>query len=293
MSLPGMLSSASQRFHFTVISCLVVLSLFLFALLVYLVAPDTRGWNLLLNVVLAILSSTIFAIVTAFFIRYFFDDPFEMSAANRLLPKDIGPALKDMAEDALTYRLLVRTGRHFRADVLPILVRNATRRRSPMRIEVVLLDFRDQDVCERYASYRRSSSFDGKDWDVTYVKKEVLATILKLIEATHNHRQFITFHLYLSKRLSTFRIDGSHDQVIVTREDPRDVAFLYRKSDADFSAYSTEFIWTQEGASKEMACPTADTPIEALYAMFESSKEISELAEDVIASTNEPSPYVR
>ena len=164
MSLSGIFSSPYQRRKFLSISALFVAILIAFILFFYHYMPDTRLWNLIINILVALVSSSAFALAAVLFVRIFFDDPNEASLKKKLHPKDIGSALTDMASSTLEYKLFVRTGRHFRAEILPILLKNARRNRREVRIEAILLDFRKDNVCEKYASYRRSSSSDGEKW---------------------------------------------------------------------------------------------------------------------------------
>jgi hypothetical protein len=110
------------------------------------------------------------------------------------------------------------------------------------------LDFRDQVACEKYASFRQEASFDKQLWSLAYVQTEVIATILRAIEVSKASSTFIEIDLFLSKRLSTFRIEGTSDAIIVTREDPTDNAALYRRSDPHFGAFLKEFSWIKQEA---------------------------------------------
>ena len=293
MSLYGIFSSPSQRRRFLLTSGLIVVATALCVLMIYLCSPGTRGWNLLLDVLVGLLASAIFVIVGSLYVKYFFEDPHEISLANKLLPQDIDLALTTMAQSAFEYKLFVRTGRHFRAAILPILISNSTKLQRRITIEVVLLDFRNDDVCEKYASYRASSSFDHHQWNKKYVQKEILATILQLIQAAHDHHPFTRINLYLSSRLSTFRFDGSQDQIIVTREDPKDIASRYPSSNSEFSAYLNEFHWAQEEACKIEVGVIDEAPIATLREMFDNCPIISKLEEEATDATNNPSPYVR
>ena len=204
MSLYGIFSSPSQRRLFLLVSVSLVVILALCILIIFDKSPDTRGWNLFLDVLVGVLASAIFIILGSLFVKYFFKDPHEISFANKLLSKDIGPTLITMAKSATEYKLYVRTGRHFRAEILPILSDNATKLRRRVTVEAILLDFRNDDVCAKYASYRQSSSFDHYNWTKEYVQTEILATILKLIQAaqrTHNLLESIST-LPLASRLS-------------------------------------------------------------------------------------------
>ena len=124
------------------------------------------------------------------------------------------------------------------------------------------------------------------------MQKEILATILALIKASHDNRGLVDIELFLSKRLSTFRIEGSSDEILVTREDPKDTASRYLRAHRDFAAFVTEFGWIREEAYRVVKEETGVLP-PTLQAMFGENAEIvslDKLASDAAASS---SPYVR
>lgn len=293
MSLSGVMSSPSQKRSFLLASILIIVISCILVWVLYYFTSDTRGWNLLINFLVAIVAAGIFALTAALYIAYFFVDPFEVASAIKLLPQDIAQALTGMAENAADYKLFVRTGRHFRAEILPLLIKNAKKSRRQIRIEAVLLDFRDDNICQRYATYRENSSFDSKLWTKEYVQKEVLATILKLVDAATNHSSLIRVDLYLSTRLSTFRIDGSSDEVVVTREDPKDKASRYRRADSDYSAFMNEFNWARDAAFKVKEGTGGASLPATLEEMFDNSPLVAKFADEAAKATFEPSPYAR
>jgi hypothetical protein len=282
MSTRGLLSSPSQRkiiatFSLTAIACLI-----LAITGIYKYAPQTRGWKLTSEVLVAFTSSAMFAFLSATFL-HFFTDPYEMEASTYLLPSDIGSRLKALAESGTDYKLYVRTGRHFRAEVLPLLEKKATDARMHLRVEVILLDFRDKVVCRRYADYRKYS--------LQYVQWQIMATILKLIEASKN-TPFLEIDLYLSARLSTFRFDGTTDEFIVTREDASDFAAQYPRSNTFFGALVNEFTWVKADAFKVPKAPSNRLP-ETLEAMFGADPLIRSLLPKATTAALEGSPYGR
>ncbi len=292
MSLSGILTSPSQRRTFLLISALIIVLAAIVICLIFLFAPDTRSWNILISLLISMLASGCFALVSGLFISYFFVDPVEMAAKSILLPEDIGQALCDVATKAVDYKIYVRTGRHFRAEILPLLVERARRSRHPINVEVILLDFRDADVCERYATYRKIVSFDKEVWNTGYVQKEILATILKLIEVSNGNQGFVDINLFLSKRLSTFRIEGSSDEILVTREDPKDEASRYLRTHRDFSALIVEFCWIRDEAYDIKKGARGVLPSN-LSEMFDDIPVITELEDLARKAIGEPSPYAR
>jgi hypothetical protein len=242
MTLSGILGSPSQRRSFLLASTTVLVLCVVASLGVSAFAPSTPVWNTINSLFISVVGSGVFALAAGLYLTYFFVDPNDIGAETILLPQDIGQALQAIASTAADYKIFVRTGRHFRAEILPILIKEARSSRRPIRLEVVLLDFREKGLCEKYANFPKASSFDRQLWNTTYVQKEILATILKLIRASQDNPSIVGIELFLSQRLSTFRIEGSSDEILVTREDPKDMASRYRRAHRDFAAFVTEFL---------------------------------------------------
>jgi len=226
------------------------------------------------------------------FCLLFFTDPEAIAKRSIVLPEDINSTLNDIAGKAADYKIFVRTGRHFRAKILPILVKRAREKRLPIRIEVVLLDIRNLSICEKYAHYRSASSFDHKLWDINYVRTEVVSTILSLIQSSRENPGLIEVQLFLSQRLSSFRIEGSSDEILVTREDPKDTASRYFRTDRDFGAFVTEFTWIRDEAFCVAEKGSREIP-KTLSAIFGVDAEITKLGNTVSQAMNTQSPYVR
>lgn len=292
MTLSGILSSPSQRRSFLLASGAVLLIFIMVTLAISYFAPNSPVWNVLNNLFISVVASGIFALVSGLYISYFFIDPSDISAESTLLPEDIDQALQRIATRAVDYKIFVRTGRHFRAEVLPLLIKQARKTRRPIRVEVILLDFRDIGICERYSNYRQISSFDRQLWDTSYVQKEVLATIIALIDASQSNFGLIDIHLFLSKRLSTFRIEGSSDEILVTREDPKDLAARYSRTHRDFAAFVTEFSWIRDDSYQITKHGSGALPA-TLQEMFGESSDIARLEAQAEKASSSPSPYVR
>jgi len=153
----------------------------------------------------------------------------------------------------------------------------------PIRAEVILLDFRDAAVCKRYADYR--------GYQVEYVQWEIMATILRLIEASAS-TPFLEVELYLSTRLSIFRLDGTTDEFIVTREDASDFAARYRRSNSYFGALLNEFSWVKADAYRISNIPPFNRLPPTLDEMFGDLGPLHTLlAQAAEEATSENSPY--
>lgn len=293
MTVSGILNSPSQRRIFLLATGLVLLISTAIAVAVAYFAPNTPTWNVFNNILASIISSGIFAVVATLYLSYFFRDPNELEASSILLPEDIGQKLISIAKAAPDYQIYVRTGRHFRAETLPVLLKTARESRRPIQIDVVLLNPRNHQICEKYAQYRMSASFDKKSWSTQYVKSEIMATILTLIDAAHSNQGLVNINLFLSDRLSIFRIEGSSNEILITREDPKDTAYQYKRSDHHHAAFSMEFAWIRNQAFPVIAVsenPLPSTLVEIFGTEIEDLDLLETAAREAMRS---PSPYAR
>lgn len=266
MSLSGIFSSAYQRRSFLLATGGLLLLCFLAILWIANIPQQTPSLVAFNSFLTSVVASGAFAIISTLYIS-FFVDPNEVQKAAVVLPQDITQNLERIVADSTDYQINVRTGRHFRADTLPRLLDQAKKHRQPIRLDVILLDFRDTALCEQYARFRQSATFDSHLWDVKYVQSEVLATILAIARARIEYPLLLDVHLYLSKRLSTFRIEGSSQELIITREDPKDFAYRYHRSHRDYAAYAHELGLIRNEAS-QVQIPLKAAHTEVLQMMF-------------------------
>jgi hypothetical protein len=281
MSTRGILSSPYQRRVIVTFSIVAIAILLLLVILLNALTPETRAWKLVSDILVALTASAMFAVLSVDLL-HFFTDPSEIEASTQLLPGDIDGALDTLARSAADYILYVRTGRHFRAKVLPVLVEKANAGRRRIKIEVVLLDFREAELCQLYASYR--------NWSLEYVQAQIMSTILKLVDASVA-TSFVDIDLYLSKRLSTFRLDGTTDEIIITREDRGDYAARYKRSDPYFAAFANEFSWVKTEAFHVKKAPGRTALPPTLRDMFGDLPVIRSLLEIATQAKSESSPY--
>ncbi len=119
-----------------------------------------------------------------------------------------------------------------------------------------------------------------------------MATILKLIEASVS-TPFLEVELYLSTRLSIFRLDGTSDEFIVTREDASDFAARYRRSNSYFGALLNEFSWVKADAYRIPIVPPSNRLPATLDEMFCDFGPFRSLLAQAENATSEGSPYGR
>lgn len=138
------------------------------------------------------------------------------------------------------------TGTYLRAATLPECVAIARREKRVLKLQAEILDPADEQVCRRYAEYRRSLSPEpdgtGETWTTDRTRKESFATILAACWY-RQHFTFLTVALGLTSTMSTFRWDMSARYLIITQEDPAQPALVadagkpfYRACDRELQA---------------------------------------------------------
>jgi hypothetical protein len=273
------------------LSCSLILISFCVTLGIAYWAQVTPFWSTLNNFLISIVASGAFAVFSVMFIE-FFADPAQEHDKIVVLPQDIGKHLDRIAAEATDYRIYVRTGRYFRSSILPRLLDQARTGKRKLRVEVVLLDFRDEVMCKRYSQYRSGASFDTTDWSIDYVQTEILATVMTIARQAIENPTLLEAHLFLSCRLSTTRIEGSADEIVITREDPKDFAYRFHKSHRDYSAYLTEFEWIRDSASA-ISLPKVPVSGSLCEAVFGQHSLALRLESAAIAATASKPPYGR
>ncbi|MGQ0280266.1 hypothetical protein ACT17R_16630 [Sphingopyxis sp. Q841] len=290
MDLATILGSRSQRRAFVLATVLVLVVGSLLALLVAHNVPETPVWNAFVNLLISVPAAGVFALLSGLYLWYFFSDPSKVLMQSYLFPKDISSSLTELARHGTEYKIFVRTGRHFRASILPIIIEKARTSRAPLRLEVALLDFRNESLCARYSRYRQSASFDRNTWSPGYVRTEIHATILAILTALNENNGLISADLYLSPRLSTFRIEGTADALIVTREDPNDAAYRYHRGQPEFAAYSAELRWVFDESERVVSSSGGVLPV-SLSELFGSDVVTASSEIAARAATKAQSPY--
>lgn len=142
------------------------------------------------------------------------------------------------------------TGIFTRAVTLPELAKQARLANKPIEIKLQIIDPLNIDICLKYAEYRRglnTASNQPQLWNFRYVRNQSFATIVKSIIIS-SQEPLIDISIRLKNHFSLFRVDASSSSVIVTKEDPREVAFVFYRNSTSFNSYCHEFKETNKQA---------------------------------------------
>ena len=117
-------------------------------------------------------------------------------------------------------------GRWVRTEAIAGLRESARLRGRKGRVELIILDPREESLCRSYAEYRDVLAYDDRDISsVEDVKLELIATLIHCIRASTDPR--LDVELYFRSDLDFVRLDISSSVVFRTLVDPRNVAIVH------------------------------------------------------------------
>lgn len=208
---------------------------------------DTEAvWRSVLNGLIATIIVTTFV---ALAVRYM-SPPREVSDATSYIHShDISMYLEDAARSTKEWTYYGHTGRYVRSAIFPILLGKAQGGRA-IDVCMLILDPRDDRLCEYYARYRKTArtAKTGPQWTKDTVKSELLATVLAAMEL--RALGSINVEIGFIKHVSLFRIDLSTDRLLITQEDSLEPALGYESGPGFYEYYRRDIMMAREQASR-------------------------------------------
>ncbi|MFR9776403.1 hypothetical protein ACL02O_10140 [Micromonospora sp. MS34] len=170
-----------------------------------------------------------------------------VSMVRVLHGSEVGQALAEARRLTDRWNFKGGTGTYTRAVTLPECLEHARRRNATLHVAVEIIDPTDEEVCERYARFRRSLAPDGpgERWTVDRTRKESYATVLAA--CWHLQRSgLLTIDVRLSAQMTTFRYDLSSSCVIITQENPQTPALRIDRKELYYNRFNIELQYSRE-----------------------------------------------
>ncbi|MBL1073505.1 hypothetical protein JK358_03780 [Nocardia sp. 2] len=183
----------------------------------------------------------------------------DTAAVKMLYGPEIGEAHTEARRDTDQWACRSGVGTYLRAVTLPSLLERARVDQRPIRVQVEIIDPRDEHLCEADAQYRASLQSPGDaarvTWTADRVRRQALATIL----AAYWYRKqstFLSVDVALSSTMSTLRWDLSSSCVILTPRNPSTPALKFTRDKPHYRDYNRELLTSFEQAHR--LSPTDD-----------------------------------
>ncbi len=163
-------------------------------------------------------------------------------------PKGIETILEKSRQETDFWYFSGGTGTYTKAVTLPILSKKARELGKSINIDLLIINPLNPEICGLYAQLRsslRPSDKDGLEWTNDYVRNHSLATIV-LCYALSSENKLLNISIGLKNHFSLFRFDISSNKVLITKEDPKDLAMLFNKNSFTYDSYKSDFQQTFE-----------------------------------------------
>ncbi|MEV0428673.1 hypothetical protein ACIBPB_30035 [Micromonospora sp. NPDC049836] len=170
-----------------------------------------------------------------------------VSMVRVLHGSEVGQALAEARRHTDRWTFKGGTGTYTRAVTLPECLEHARRRNATLHVAIEIIDPTDEEVCERYARFRRSLAPDapGERWTVDRTRKESYATVLAA--CWHLQRSgLLTIDVRLSAQMTTFRYDLSSSCVIITQENPQTPALRIDRKELYYNRFNIDLQYSRE-----------------------------------------------
>ncbi|MFG2164396.1 hypothetical protein [Micromonospora chersina] len=170
-----------------------------------------------------------------------------VSMVRVLHGSEVGRALAEARQHTDSWAFKGGTGTFTRAVTLPQCLEHARRRNATLSFAIEIIDPTDEDVCERYARFRRSLDPDapGERWTVDRTRKESYATVLAA--CWHLQRSgLLTVEVRLSAQMTTFRYDLSSSCVVITQENPQTPALRIDRRELYYNRFNIELDYSRK-----------------------------------------------
>jgi hypothetical protein len=176
---------------------------------------------------------------------------------NVVYSHDIKSTLSTLVQDTEYFYYLGHTARWNRSVSLPILRDIAEKSRTTKIVELVILDPRNENLCDFYINQAFSRRKEGLDLiSIVELQVELVATIFKALEL--NQSNFVDCKVYLSNSVTISRFDISQKGILLSKPYKGDPAIFFPANTFFYNSYKEEYRVAKSQANlfepNEMCC---------------------------------------
>ncbi|MBN3822602.1 hypothetical protein G3O00_03085 [Burkholderia sp. Ac-20384] len=170
----------------------------------------------------------------------------QKSTVEVIEPKQINSLLRRAVPDSRYWAYKGGCGRYTRAVTIPLMAHAARNQGFGRDIRISLLNPSNEELCDHYATYRRSlkSAHDGEPWTTEIVQSEIVATIVAALRTKHDE-PLLDIQISLANYFSSFRLDISDLYTIVTKEDKEAAGLLADVDSYFYDSYKDDLRLTE------------------------------------------------
>lgn len=267
----------NSPYKFKVFLSLSIVGLVILLFINFYILPTYMGTNpslkdttfSVINNITALILSSLGAIL---FLYYFTPKVMNETDIKIIMPSDLKNYLNYILNNTKSYSYLGHTARWTRSTTLPKLYSIAKAENDTKIVNIVIINPNKDKLLNYYKDFGHGQRSKGnKIKEAKDVQKELLTTIL--ICYLFNKKDFFQIKLYLSSKISLFRIDMSEDSAIMTKPYPLEPGVMFYKKTFFYKSYAEEIKIAQE-QSKLLDFNKANFNIDEENINIENTKKI-------------------
>lgn len=238
-------SKYKKRHYFIFLVTAFIILVIIKIIAIYPLANDQNVIGILILTLDNLIALTLSIFVAS--LAYIFFTPNNIREGDiHIVPSyDLESELEKIIEDTETYYYAGHTARWNRSVTLKKLESKAKLKNTRIEISFIILDPNSEKVCLYYSEFGHANRKNSSQIDsIKNVRIELITTIL--ICAKYRIEPLLDIKVYLTDKVSLFRLDISNTGAIITKADPKEPALAFPKDTFFYRSYREEFRVTRD-----------------------------------------------
>lgn len=238
-------SKYKKRHYFIFLITAFIILVIMKVIAIYPLANDQDAIGILILTLDNLIALTLSIFVAS--LAYIFFTPNNIREGDiHIVPSyDLENELEKIIEDTETYYYAGHTARWNRSITLKKLESKANLKNTRIEVSFIILDPNSEKVCLYYAEFGHANRKNSSQIDsIKNVRIELITTIL--ICAKYKIEPLLDIKVYLTDKVSLFRLDISDTEAVLTKADPKEPALAFPKDTFFYRSYREEFRVTRD-----------------------------------------------
>lgn len=238
-------SKHKKRHYFLFLTAAFIILLIIKFIAVYPLANNQNAIGILIITLDNLIALTLSIFIAS--LAYIFFTPKNIREGDiHVVPSyDLESELEKIVEDTETYYYAGHTARWNRSVTLKKLESKAKLKNTRIEVSFIILDPDSEKVCLYYSEFGHANRKNSSQIDsIKNVRIELITTIL--ICAKYQIEPLLDIKVYLTDKVSLFRLDISDTEAILTKADPKEPALAFPRDTFFYRSYKEEFKVTRD-----------------------------------------------
>lgn len=238
-------SKHKKRQYFTFLLIALIMLLIIKFFIVPLLGNNQNATSILVITLDNLIALTVSVFIASLAYLFFTPKNIREGDIHIISSYDLESELEKIVEDTEIYYYAGHTARWNRSVTLKKLASKAKLKNTRIEVSFIILDPDSYKACRYYAKFGHANRKNSSQIDNSKnVRVELITTIL--ICAKYQSEPLLDIKVYLTDKVSLFRLDISDTEAILTKADPKEPALAFPKDTFFYRSYKEEFRVTRD-----------------------------------------------